>query len=91
MSGFFRFPGHAQPMETKKMHATAALPRLLPRLLTAADLAEQFNSLSRQRIYELARSGDLPAIRIGRSYRFSAQAVSAWIASGGTAGSDEAA
>ncbi len=64
------------------MHATAAPP--LPRLLTAHDLAEQFDSLSRQRIYELARVGALPTIHVGRSVRFSAQAVADWLESGGT-------
>ena len=56
-------------------HALAEAP--LPRLLTADDLADQFASLSRQRIYELARDGGIPAIRVGRSWRFSAQAVTA--------------
>ena len=71
------------------MEANAAPP--LPRLLTASDLAEQFDSLSRQRIYELARSGDLPVIRVGRSYRFSVQAVVAWLEAGGTAADDQGA
>ena len=63
-------------------HALADRP--LPKLLKAADLAEQFDSLSRQRIYELARNGGIPAIRVGRSWRFSAQAVASWLEAGGT-------
>ena len=68
------------------MHATAAPP--LPRLLTVDDLAELLESISTDRIYELAREGQIPHVRVGRSVRFSAEAVAAWLASGGT-GTDE--
>ena len=55
----------------------------LPKLLTADHLAKQLG-LSRHRIYELARVGALPTIHVGRSVRFSAQAVADWLESGGT-------
>ncbi len=65
------------------MLETAAPP--LPRLLTAHDLAEQFDSLSRQRLYELVRENRIPHVKIGRSVRFSAPKVAAWLDAGGTA------
>lgn len=56
----------------------------LPRLLSAADLAAKLN-LPLWRVYELAREGALPTIRLGRAVRFSASSVAAWLARGGTA------
>ena len=58
----------------------------LPKLLTAPELAEKFDSISRDRLYELARDGLIPHVKIGRSVRFSARAISAWIENGGTTG-----
>lgn len=53
-------------------------------LLVAEELAELLR-VHRQRIYELVRSGKLPAIRVGeRQYRFSADAVRRWIEEGGS-------
>ena len=72
------------------MHATAAAPSL-PKLLDAIELEEALDrALSRQRIYELAREGKIPSVKIGRSVRFSVQAVAAWIEAGGTTGPDGA-
>ena len=62
----------------------------LPKLLTAHELANQLDSISLHRIYELVREGSLPAVRVGRSVRFSAQAIAAWIENGGTTGPDGA-
>ena len=55
----------------------------LPRLLKASDLAQQ-TGISVPRIYELARTGQLPCIRLGRSMRFDPLAVRAWLEAGGT-------
>lgn len=55
----------------------------LPRLLTADEVADQ-TGLSKARVYELAREGDLPVVRLGRAVRFSERALAVWIESGGT-------
>lgn len=56
----------------------------LPRLLTAAEVAEA-TSLPLSTVYELTRRDELPVVRIGsRSYRYSSEAIRAWIESGGT-------
>ena len=57
---------------------------LLPRLLKADDLA-RMTGLSKARIYELAREGSLPTVRLGRSLRFDCRVVGEWLAQGGTA------
>lgn len=55
----------------------------LPKLLTAQQVSEQLN-LPLQTVYAMARTGKIPAVRIGsRNYRFSAAALAAWIESGG--------
>jgi len=41
---------------------------------------------SPHRVYQLARAGQLPSVRLGRSVRFSPPAIRAWIEAGGTAG-----
>ena len=55
----------------------------LPKLMTARELAGRLG-LARWRIYDLTRSGILPAVRIGRSYRYSTEAIREWIERGGT-------
>lgn len=55
----------------------------LPRLLTAKQLADQL-SIPVWRVYELSRTGQIPVVHVGRSYRFSAQAIETWILNGGT-------
>ena len=65
------------------MHATAAPP--IGRLLTAPELAEKLGSISRDRLFELAREGKIPHCRIGRSVRFDVRAVGEWLERGGTA------
>lgn len=52
-------------------------------ILIADEVAEMLR-VDRQRIYELARRNAIPVIRIGeRQYRFDAEAIRQWIASGG--------
>ncbi|MEX2529836.1 MAG: helix-turn-helix domain-containing protein [Gemmatimonadota bacterium] len=51
------------------MADTTAAP--LPRLLTAREVADQ-TGLPLQRVYEMARTGELPALRFGRAMRFNA-------------------
>lgn len=56
----------------------------LPRLLTAREVSEALG-LPKWRVYQLARDEGLPAVRLGRSLRFDADALAAWIEAGGTA------
>lgn len=48
------------------------------RLLTAGQAAERLD-VTLARLYELARTGTLPAVRIGRQIRFSPEALAEWI------------
>ena len=57
----------------------------LPPLLTAEEVCAQFRSIGRARLYQLARRGEIPSIKLGRALRFSAPALQAWIDAGGTA------
>jgi excisionase family DNA binding protein len=52
------------------------------RLLTASQAAERLD-VTLARLYELARTGTLLAVRIGRQIRFSPAALNDWIESGG--------
>lgn len=52
------------------------------RLLTAGQAAERLD-VTLARLYELARTGTLPAVRIGRQIRFSSEALAEWIDGGG--------
>jgi excisionase family DNA binding protein len=56
-------------------------------LLTAADVAQRlYGDRARVgRVHELARTGIIPAVRIGRQVRFEARALEEFIASGGRA------
>ncbi len=49
-----------------------------PLLYKAIEVA-RLTGLSRQAIYAMAASGDIPSIRIGRSVRFPADALDGWI------------
>ncbi len=51
-----------------------------PRYLTVAEVAETMR-VSKMTVYRLARSGDLPAVRVGRSYRVPQDALEAFLAS----------
>jgi excisionase family DNA binding protein len=49
-----------------------------------ADEAAQLLRVSKQRIYELARTNKIPTIRVGeRQFRFSKQAIEKWLENGG--------
>ncbi len=55
----------------------------LPRLLKAQEVAGQ-TGLPLARVYELAREGQLPHVRLGRALRFDPTAVAEWLRNGGT-------
>lgn len=55
----------------------------LPQLLTAEPLARAVH-VSTSRIYQLARDGLIPCVRIGRQVRFDPERVADWIAQGGS-------
>jgi len=54
----------------------------LPHLMTAEEAAARLN-VSLPRFYELARTGMVPVVRLGRQVRISAEALELWIARGG--------
>lgn len=47
-------------------------------LLTAAEVADQLR-VSTMTIYRLIRSGELPAVRVGRNYRVRADELAAYL------------
>lgn len=49
-------------------------------LLTVAEVAELFR-VSSMTVYRLIRSGELPAVRVGRSYRVTQQDLQAYLES----------
>ena len=51
---------------------------IVPRLLRAREVAE-VTGLERFRVYELVRTGRLPAIRIGKTIRIAEDELRAWI------------
>lgn len=53
------------------------------RLLTAKETAEILK-VALPRVYELARAGMIPCVRMGRQIRFDQAALSEWAARGGT-------
>jgi excisionase family DNA binding protein len=54
------------------------------KLLNVDEVASVFG-VRRWRIYDLARAGLIPAVRVGRQLRFSEDALRDWIGSGGRA------
>lgn len=53
-------------------------------ILVADEVAELLR-VDKQRVYELARTNQIPVIRLGeRQYRFSAQAIEQFLHGGGT-------
>jgi excisionase family DNA binding protein len=59
------------------------------RLLKADKVAEILD-VSTQRVYELTRERRIPFVQLGdRQYRYSEQALCAWLESGGSMGQSE--
>lgn len=63
-------------------HTTTARP-LSSRMLRVAAVAGMLD-LPEKRVYELVRAGVLPHVRVGRSIRFNADTLTAWIQAGGS-------
>ena len=61
--------------------STPSVP--LPALATAKELATELG-LPLPSVYRLVRGGQIPVVKLGRSYRFSRDEVRAWLAKGGT-------
>jgi len=51
------------------------------RFLTVAEVAEMMR-VSKMTVYRLVHSGDLPAVRVGRSYRVPRHALQDYLSSG---------
>jgi excisionase family DNA binding protein len=60
-----------------------ALEVIYMRLLTAKQTAELLQ-VTLPRVYELARTGLIPSVRMGRQIRFNEEALRAWAANGGS-------
>jgi len=58
--------------------ANTSPPRDLPQLLDAAEAARLL-SLSRAKVFDLAHSGEIPSIRIGRAMRIPRNQLIRWI------------
>lgn len=56
-------------------------------LVTAEEISTEL-SITPARVYDLARQGVLPSVRLGRQIRFDPERIKAWIDSGGQALSD---
>lgn len=56
---------------------------LSSRMLRVAAVAGMLD-LPEKRVYELVRAGVLPHVRVGRSIRFNADTLTAWIQAGGS-------
>lgn len=54
------------------------------RLIGVDDVAEILGGRSRWSVYDLARKGVIPHVRVGRSVLFDPDALDAWIARGGS-------
>lgn len=53
--------------------------------LLDADAVADWLAVDRLRVYELACTGAIPAVRLGRTVRFDPATMHDWIAGGGTA------
>lgn len=56
--------------------------------LVSADEVAAVLGVTTARVYEMARQGVLPSVRLGRQIRFDPDRIKAWIDSGGQALSD---
>ena len=54
------------------------------RLLTAGELAERWQ-VPKAQVYRLTREGRIPAVRLGRYYRYARAAIASFEAAGGAA------
>lgn len=54
------------------------MARHTDRLLTISEVAEAMR-VSKMTVYRLVHAGDLPAIRVGRSYRIPAKALETYL------------
>jgi len=60
------------------MEALELDKNLLPRLLTAEQVAQLF-SLKVRQVKELARQGRIPAVKVGKVWRFREDSLKEWI------------
>jgi excisionase family DNA binding protein len=62
-----------------KRYRTGMTPNTNPEPLMTVTEAGRLLRISRGRAYELARTGELPVVRIGRSVRVRRDKLAAWI------------
>jgi excisionase family DNA binding protein len=58
-------------------------PLTASQLLTADQLAKRLQ-IPKQHVYRLTRAGQIPAVRLGKYYRYRIDAIEAWELEGGT-------
>jgi excisionase family DNA binding protein len=78
---------HAQPLRPRVVGAhirtsVNAAPLTASQLLTADDLGARWQ-VPKAQVYRLTREGRVPAVRIGRYYRYRLAAIEEFEASGG--------
>ncbi|USR79637.1 helix-turn-helix domain-containing protein [Arcanobacterium pinnipediorum] len=61
----------------------AHLPSSTPQFFTVAEVADM-TRVSRMTVYRMVHAGDLPAVRVGNSYRVPKSAVDQLLAGGGS-------
>ena len=69
---------HVSPVE--KWNAMSERPQEAPRFLTVAEVADVMR-VSKMTVYRMVHNGDLPAVRVGRSFRVPEDAVHTYLES----------
>jgi excisionase family DNA binding protein len=62
----------------KQVRRHEASPSVSPSFLDASSVAE-FLGVSRRWVMEHSRSGDLPALKLGKVFRYKMSAIEAWL------------
>lgn len=69
-------------MAESTLEPGVTVPQAPSTFLEADDLAERWN-ITKSQVYRLTREGHLPAVRLGRYYRYHLSAIEAFEAAGG--------
>lgn len=67
---------------TKRSKSRAARIAAMDQNILDVDGAARLIGVSKDTIYALARTGKIPAIRVGREWRFTRQGLISWISNG---------
>ncbi len=50
----------------------------MPQLMTTKQVSD-YLQMCKETVYELIKKGDLPAVKIGKQWRFKAEEIDAWL------------